>query len=409
MKILIFTENTHRGGLDSFLISLINHWPNPSDQLILLCNQSHPGIPDIKSRIHRPFDFVGHQIAMYLDLVLLTHRYPPLRFLRRIFSPFIRFLYFPYYIFKLHQYFSELNPDCLMIVNGGHPGGDTCRAAAIAWVGRPVKCVYNFHNLAVNYRWFERWPDALVDFLVVRNSKFLIGVSRSCAASIQKRVGLIAMSKVVHILNGIEEPVTQKDLKNPIRQELKIPSDSLLCLMLASYERRKGHDFLLRAFKKVITEIPNAYLLICGDGYPNEIDMVKNLISNYRLDKNVFLDKFRIDANALVQQSDLLLVASQAYESFGLVSVEAMANAIPVVATNVGGIPEVVLDGYGGYCFDPSDVDGYANQIIRFLKSHDLRKTQGERGYERYRNLFSANQMAQQYCNIIYQIYENKF
>ena len=409
MKILIFIENTYRGGLDSFLISLINNWPNPNDQLIVLCNQSHPGIFDIKGRIHRPFKFIAHRMAMYLDLVLRTNRYVPLRLFRKIFSPFIRFIYFPYYIFRLRQYFSVLMPDCLMIVNGGHPGGDTCRAAAIAWAGKPAKCIYNFHNIAVDYRWFERWPDSLIDSLVVQNSRFLIGVSRFCASSIQKRIGRNAMSNVIHILNGVEVPKLNKDSKSlHIRQDLSIPLDGLLCLMLASYERRKGHDFLLKAFKKVVAEIPNAYLMICGHGYPDEVSRVRNLISNYQLENNVFLDTFRADASSLIQVCDLLLVASQSYESFGLVCAEAMSHSIPVVATNVGGIPEVVLDDYGGYCFDPDDVDGYANKIIQLLRSEALRKIQGERGFERYHTLFSASRMAQQYCDIVHKINGNQ-
>jgi len=67
----------------------------------------------------------------------------------------------------------------------------------------------------------------------------------------------------------------------------------------------------------------------------------------------------------------------------------------------VGGIPEVVADGEGGYCVEPGDIQGYAGRIIAFLKDPELRKVQAERGYARYRRLFSVERMAGEYAALI--------
>lgn len=405
MKIVFLTENTYCGGLDSFLVSLVNYWPYPEDELKFICNASHPGIEVIRKSLTRPCTVIAHKIPTSLDLVRAAERNRFLGFVRKPFSPLLRYAYFLYYIIRLRSELLEGRPDRLMVINGGHPGGDTCRAAVISWglfAGYRPHAIYNFHNLASTPRWFEKWPDKFIDFFVAKYSKAIIGVSRVCAASLRKRMSERAMKNVSCIYNGISAPkVSATPHAISLKEEFGFPPDSLVCLMLATYEPRKGHDFLFRAFRQVIAEIPSARLLICGYGYPDEIERVKTLVDQYGLSGQVSLQGFRRDIDFLLSQSDLLLVASQAFESFGLTSAEAMARRVPVVATRVGGIPEVVADGEGGYCVESDDVEGYARIMVNFLSNPELRKSQGEMGYRRYKTHFAAELMAEQYAKVI--------
>jgi len=406
MKIMFLTENIHCGGLDTFLISLVNYWPYPEDNLAIVCNPSHPGIAVIQAKLTRPCQILRHDISTYSDLVLRTKKYPVLHYMRRLLSPLIRYPYFFYYLFSLRSIFRQNPVDRLIVVNGGHPGGDTCRAATITWryfANHKPRAIYNFHNLATTPRWFEKIPEKFIDAWLVRCSRALIGVSRVCAESLPKRLGNKSMVNVTWIYNGISPPrppVTSAQSAS-LREELGIPLDAHICLMLATYEPRKGHDFLLQAFQKVILNVPNTYLVICGYGYSEEVERVKNLVKKYNLSEKVRLQGFRRDVDTLLTQSDLLLIASQAFESFGLTSVEAMANRIPVVTTRVGGIPEVVADGQGGFCVDPNDIDGYATRIIEFLRNPFLREEQASKGYQRYRAFFSVERMANEYATRI--------
>lgn len=404
MKITFLTENVYCGGLDSFLISLVNHWPNQEDELRIVCNPDHPGYQVLKDRIFRSCEVVRHGISTYQLLVFKTNHSLFLRTARRIFSPLLRYGYFIYYLLGMRSLFCKWNTDRLVAVNGGHPGGDTCRAAVVAWrlfSGDKPLAVYNFHSLANTPNWLDKWPEKLMDIWLARCSCALIGVSRICAESLNKRMGEEATAKVFWIYNGIAAPAAYSAPSTTLREELDIPRDSQLCLMLGTYELAKGHDFMFRAFQKVIAEVPDAYVVVCGYGYPEEIERLKGLVELYGLGHRVKLQGFRRDVDAMLSQTDVLLVASQAYESFGLTSVEAMANRVPVVATRVGGIPEVVADGEGGFCVDPDDVQGYADRIIAFLKDPDFRKEQAEKGYQRYRQLFSAERMAKEYAQVI--------
>jgi glycosyltransferase involved in cell wall biosynthesis len=171
--------------------------------------------------------------------------------------------------------------------------------------------------------------------------------------------------------------------------------------MLGTYEARKGHDFLLKAFKRVVDALPCAHLVICGYGTPNEVERVRVARDCLGLRANVHLLGFREDVPWLLKQTDVLAVPSQEYESFGLMIVEAMAFKVPVVATRVGGIPEVLRDGEGGYCVDSSDVEGFAKYLILFMQDERLREEQGTIGFSRYQTLFTARRMAQEYASLI--------
>lgn len=406
MRIVFLTENIYSGGLDSFLISLLNHWPHVEDDIRLVCNPAHPGYPVLKAGITRPCAVERHDMMTYTVLVARSNNHLLLRTMRRALSPVLRYGFILYYAFNLRTLFRQWDADRLVVVNGGHPGGDTCRAAVVAWKffarGKPP-AIYNFHNLATVPRWHEKLVEKLLDTSLLKSARAMIGVSRICAESMLPRMGATGMKKVSYIYNGIEPPIPAPAQHLSLREELGIGTDALLCLMLCTYEPHKGHDFLFQAYRRVITEIPNVHLLVCGYGYPEEIERVRGLVERYGLHGRVTLQGFRRDVGAMLEQTDLLLVASQAFESFGLTSVEAMAHHVPVVATRVGGIPEVVEDGDGGYCVAPDDVQGYADRMIAFLKDPAFRKAQGEKGYARYRRLFSAERMAQEYATIVRQ------
>ena len=94
-----------------------------------------------------------------------------------------------------------------------------------------------------------------------------------------------------------------------------------------------------------------------------------------------------------------MAVPSQCYESFGLTIIEAMAQKIPVVATRVGGIPEVLENGKGGYvvALEPRV---FAGKIIALLQNHELRKSIGAAGYEVVKKRFGLNRMIEDYYNL---------
>jgi len=413
MKIEIFMEDYFLGGVDTFVINLINNWPNPSDELILICNRKHSGLTLIREAITRPFTLVKHDMKIFTGFFehpwegRLINRIADL--VLKVSSPVLRYVFFIYNIFNLRKILLEHNPDRLLVVNNGYPAGDSCRAATIAWgiFSKKPYSIHNFHGIVLKPGWHIALQEYFVDKFVSKFSSGFVSVSAACANSMSCRKEIYLRHQIKYIYNGIDfvqSSGAMNDLN--IRSELGIPSESKLCLMLGAYHYNKnfdkGHYFLFQAFKKVVKEIPSVHLLICGHGSSENIERIRRLASGFNLNGNIHLSGFRNDISPLLKNTDILLIASQVFESFGLVAVEAMACAVPVVATKVGAIPEVVINNEGGYCVAKDDVNNYADYIIKLLTDDGLRIEQGKKGLQRYNRFFTGERMAKEYAKLIY-------
>ncbi len=404
MNITFFTENYYKGGLDTFLISLVNNWPHSEDRIAIICNHSHPGIEAYRRKIGRKVSIYEHHILTRSEL----HRSVKWKGKIGLFVKLVIFILgyplFLYNIVAIRKILLSNKPDRLVIINGGYPGGSSCRAAAISWgLFSKKRSVHNFHNLAGPSRKIVGFIEYFIDHFVAKYTKVFVTVSEVCANSLKNRSAL-KKTNIRTIFNGIDvsnnNDLLIKKEKN-LREELGTKADSKICLMLGTYEPRKGHHFLLKAFRRVINVMPSAHLVICGYGSSDEIEKVKIMRDNLNLQANVHLFGFREDVPWLLKQSDVLAVPSQAFESFGLIIVEAMSFEVPVVATRVGGISEVLRDGYGGYCVDPRDIEGFANYLILFLQDNRFCEEQGLRAFKRYQTVFTAQRMAKEYALLI--------
>jgi L-malate glycosyltransferase len=403
MKILVFVENTHCGGLDTFIISLINRWPHPEDELTLLCNEDHPGLQVIRKRLTRPCEIKGHNMPVYVQIALRLQKKRLLHILRKSLGPILKYLFFLYNIFALRSLLLKDNPDRLLVINGGYPGGDSCRAAVISWklFSGKKPAILNVHNLDSSPRWFEKIQEAIVDYGVAHSSLQIVCVSQACADSLIQRKSLSRYKKATFIYNGIMPHPNGGLEKENAKEQLKIPPDVLLCSVLATYEPRKGHSFLLNAFQKIVEESPQAYLFLCGYGKPYEVAQIQDLVRASPVAHRIRIDTFLEDTQVVMKATDLFLIPSQSYESFGLVAVEAFAAKTPVVSTTVGGLVEVLKNGEGGFVVDPCDQDGFAKKVTQLLNNPSLRKEQGEKGYQRYQKMFTADRMAREYATLL--------
>ncbi|WP_224963353.1 glycosyltransferase family 4 protein [Geomonas subterranea] len=404
MKIILFTENYYRGGLDTFTATLINAWPDQDDEFTLLSNREYSGADVVRARLRRACSFVTYDFVTYAGLGHITRKNRILNALRLAASPLLRYLFLAHEVIVLRKLFSELQGDRLLIINGGYPGGDACRAAGIAWGFLPDKpcSIHNFHSLATSSRFYTKAQENAVDAMLVKKTKVFVTVSKAAATSMSVRKA-IPEDKVTFVYNGLErsEHPSLTAGGADVRRDFALNKDALLCLMLATYHPHKGHTFLLKAFRRVSDAIPQAHFLVCGYGNEEEIAAVQREVDGLGLDGKVHLLGFRSDAMELLAQSDVLMVGSQEFESFGLTCVEAMARRVPVVATRVGGLPEVVVDGEGGFCTERNDVDSYAAHVINLLRDEKLRKEQGEKGFSRYLQHFTAQRMALEYAELL--------
>jgi len=136
---------------------------------------------------------------------------------------------------------------------------------------------------------------------------------------------------------------------------------------ISNFRRVKRIDDVVKVFAKVNEQIP-CKLLLAGDG--PERGMVEFLARELKIcDRIIFLGKVR-DTSHVLEISDLFILPSET-ESFGLAALEAMAEGVPVISSNTGGIPEVNLEGFSGYLSNVGDVEEMASNALKILSTNE--------------------------------------
>jgi glycosyltransferase involved in cell wall biosynthesis len=176
-----------------------------------------------------------------------------------------------------------------------------------------------------------------------------------------------------------------------LRRSLGCADGDVVGISVAALSPGKGHSDLLRAAAIAVPRAPRLRLWIVGEG-PLERSLREERRSR-GLEGAVSFLGFRTDVEALLQAADFFCIATHA-EGLGSSILEAMAAGLPVVATRVGGVPEVVDDGHTGVLVPPSDPSALSESLIEIATRADLRETMGVRARERAKR-FLADATAQ--------------
>ena len=234
--------------------------------------------------------------------------------------------------------------------------------------------------------WINRLTIALCDAMVT--------VSRQ-VHEVQRRMPWIDPAKLVVIPNGVPieaAPSYSAASAQALRREWGIDTDGMVAGTVARLGAEKGHTFLLEAVAKVQNCLPQAKFLFVGDGpmRPQLEDRARIL----GVADSIIFAGLRHDIPTILSLFDLFVLPSL-WEGLPMAVLEAMAAGLPVVATAVGGTPEVVLDGITGLLVPPRDPQALAEGILRLLRDPDLRQRMGGAGRERVAAHFSVEQMVQ--------------
>lgn len=199
--------------------------------------------------------------------------------------------------------------------------------------------------------------------------------------------------RAVVIPNGVD---AARNVRTDKRSELGIPSDAFIIACVGTLEPRKNQVFLLDVLKRLLAVDDKFVLLLVGDGQDRQ--RITEIVGREGWDRHVRLPGFRPDVRELLAASDLYCHPA-VMESFGIAIVEAYAARLPVIASPVGGIREVVQHGRTGFLLAPSseNVDTYAEQILTLRQDEKLRDAVVNEGYRYYVDNFTTKIMAQRY------------
>lgn len=225
---------------------------------------------------------------------------------------------------------------------------------------------------------------------LLHQTTLLVGVSKQVLADFARDGMPPGRMRVIH--NGIDFARLRSASQDNPRHRLGIADDAVVISAIGSLIRRKGQDVLIRAFKLLDTG-RDPHLLVISDG--PERSSLEALAAQLDLQDRVhFLGHFDFDdLPAIYGTSDIVALASRA-EAFGLVLAEAGYFALPVVATTVGGIPEVVEHGSTGLLVPPDDPEALAAALSRLIGEPDYRRELGRAAKDRVERLFGVDRMA---------------
>lgn len=205
----------------------------------------------------------------------------------------------------------------------------------------------------------------------------------------------LADQKVKIIYNGVNlDTFQQNGHGGHLKDSLGIAPHSQLIGCVARLAPVKDHPTLLKAFLGVKRRIKNAKLLLMGDG--EQRPKIEELISHLGMNNDVILTGFRSDVSNLLQTIDVFALASKS-EGMPLAIIEAMAAEKPVVATRVGGITELVVEGETGHLVDPQDAEGMTRALVDLLENPSRAVALGKKGRQRAEELFSLAHTVNQY------------
>lgn len=358
IKILFAEAFIDKGGQEIYLINLIQKLNRSEFEIHVACpndNALHDQLKSIKD-----ISFCS---------VPMTHKFDLLT------------------IIKMQRYIIKYKINIIHL-NGGRAG----LLGRIAGIFTKTKIIYTPHLLILDYAWNYSFLKTnifvLIDKFLNRFTDALISVCKDNVKRI-KLFNLIPDKQIFLIYNGIDEKLFYpEDINSSLFDELALKNRTPVIGTIGRLVHQKGIKYLLEACSKI--QNVNWQLLIVGDG-PLKNQLV-SIVKEYNFKKNIIFCGERKDVFEILNLLDIFVLPSL-YEAFPLSILEAMATRLPIVASNVNGIPEAIQNKNNGYLINPKDSDKLAYVIEFLLKNLKERKRIARNARETFLQKYTVNTM----------------
>lgn len=236
-----------------------------------------------------------------------------------------------------------------------------------------------------------------MDKFLLRFADRLVAVSKDMASKLHA-LG-IPRRRVVTIYNAVfEQGISSGEPPLDIRKEFKIPQEDKLIGVIGRLSPEKGQIYFLKSFSEVIKSFPRVTALIVGEG-PDE-NKLKDFCTAKKLDDKVIFTGYQKDMTSIYKSLDLVVLPSLS-EGMPNVALEGMLFGKPVIGTNTGGTPEVIVDKKTGLLVPPEDPHSLARAVLELFKDEKKMKTFSEKG----RNLALENFSLEKRAKSIVELY----
>jgi L-malate glycosyltransferase len=281
---------------------------------------------------------------------------------------------------RLSRVVKKLRPD---VVHAHDPHGIAMAALALSFAGggpAPVLVASRRVDFHLKGNSLSRWKYRQVDCFI--------------AASEAIRHMLVAdgipASRTVTVHEGVDVEHVEAAERVNVHETFWLPHHAPVVGNVAALVPHKGQRYLVEAAHLVVQEVPDARFVILGEGELRE--HLERQVREYRLEKHVLLPGFRTDVIGCIKGFDLFVMSSVT-EGLGTSLLDAMACGKPIVATDAGGIPEVVDHGVTGTVVPARDPRAMARAIVELLRDESRRQKMGQAGLARVKSGFTVERM----------------
>lgn len=271
----------------------------------------------------------------------------------------------------------------------------------LAWIGRvPVRMAT--HHGAIED--LPRWREKLHTWLINHNiANVLVTVSEMTR---QKAVQEgVRPDRIFVIQNGIA-PVSIEGVNRPeVRRDAGVRDQDLFLLAVGRLVQQKAHEFLIAAMPSVLKEFPDAKVGICGDGFLRP--QLEAQIQSLGLQKSVMLLGKFDNVTKFLAAADVFVLPSR-WEGLPIALLEAMSAGLPVVATRVEGVDEVVVDQEHGLLVPVGNVSALSDAILQLLRDPQVRRKMGMAAKHRLLEAYSIDHMGEKYLSLMIDMLKNR-
>lgn len=284
--------------------------------------------------------------------------------------PFRKRLLFPWQLLRLLLCLRRVRPD---VVNT-HSSKDGWLAGLAARLAG-VPCLIRSKHIDVDY---PRKFSSRIAYGVLPHHT--LTTSEKIRQKICQELS-ISTARVSNLPTGIDPAPYLDEIPPTLRLELKVTPETPLIGMISVIRSWKGHRFFLEAALELAAKLPQSHFVIVGDG-PGHASLVETVLS-LGLRHRIHCLGHRHDVPKILKALNVLVLPSTAHEGVPQIILQAQLARCPVVATSVGGIPEVVEDGITGRLVPPSNGEALARAIFNTLKLPEQTQAMVEQAHQR--------------------------
>lgn len=360
-KIRVLHVAEAAGGVERYLETLFKYTDHDKVENILICSQNY-SYERMKQLADRVIVIkMAHQINSKADFKSIK---------------------------TIRHYIKQIKPD-IVYAHSSKAGA----LARIADLGINNKVIYNPHGWAFNmqqsakkkemYKWVERISAYFCNKIV-------------CISDAEKesalREKICKPDKLQVIYNGIDLEKIKKTVPMS-RAQLGIPEDAFVVGMVGRLSKQKAPDTFVKAAKLIKEKITNAFFLMVGDGKLR--DQVEELINQYDLGSSFLITGWVDNPTAYMKIMDVGMLLSR-WEGFGLVLPEYTACGVPIVATNVDAIPNIIRDGVNGLLVKKDNYYEATKQVMVLYDNFEIKNKIVENATQCVNDKFNGQRVAQE-------------